>query len=294
MKPVIFPLHGHDEFSLRLADILGGELGKLTLRRFPDGESYVRLETPVEGRQVVLVCSMNDPDTKILQLLFVAATAHDLGATQIGLVAPYLTYMRQDKRFQPGEGITSRSFAQLLSGNFDWLVTVDPHLHRHTSLAEIYSIPTAVVRAAPAISAWIAANVAAPVLIGPDSESAQWVSEVARGANAPFVVLEKVRRGDREVDVSVPDLDRWRERTPVLVDDIISTGRTMMETMGHLKRLGLSPPVCIGVHGVFAEHAFEDLIAAGARVVTCNTIPHPSNTIDLVGDVASATKSFIG
>ena len=178
MKPVVFPLHGHDTFNARLADRLGGEPGKLTLRRFPDGESYVRLETAVQGRSVILVCSMNDPDAKILQLLFVTATARDLGATQVGLVAPYLTCMRQDKRFQPGEGVTWRCFAQLLSERLNWLVTVAPHLHRYTSLAEIYSIPTAVVHSAPGISAWITVYVAAPVLIGLDSESAQWVSEV--------------------------------------------------------------------------------------------------------------------
>lgn len=115
----------------------------------------------------------------------------------------------------------------------------------------------------------------------------------ARGANAPFVVLEKIRRGDREVNVSIPEVESWRDRTPVPVDDIISTCKTMIETIGHLKRLGLSPPVCIGVHGVFAAQAFENLLATGAeRAVTCETIPHPSNAIDLVEAVTTATDSF--
>ena len=110
---------------------------------------------------------------------------------QVGLVAPYLAYMRQDRRFKPGEAVTSREVAQLLSGAFDWLVTVDPHLHRYTSLAEIYRIPTHVTHAAPLISQWIKANVPRALVIGPDSESEQWVSAVASEAGAPFTVLRE-------------------------------------------------------------------------------------------------------
>ena len=106
-------------------------------------------------RRIALVCTLDRPDAKMLPLLFAAAAARELGASQVGLVAPYLAYMRQDRRFKPGEAVTSREFARLLSGAFDWLVTVDPHLHRYASLAEIYRIPTRVVHAAPLISQWI-------------------------------------------------------------------------------------------------------------------------------------------
>lgn len=62
----------------------------------------------------------------------------------------------------------------------------------------------------------------------------------------------------------------------------------MIETVGHLKTAGLPGPVCVGVHAVFADRAYEDLLAAGARIVTCNTIPHPSNAIDVSGSIAQA------
>ena len=294
MSPVVFALHGHEALCRIIAECLDGEVGNLTLRRFPDGETYVRLETGVEGRPVILLCSMNDPDAKILQLYFTGVAARELGATAVGLVAPYLTYMRQDKRFQPGEAVTSSSFARLLCGFVDWLVTVDPHLHRHASLAELYTVPATVVHAAPAVSDWIRTNIESPVLIGPDEESAQWVSEVARGAGVPYAVLQKIRMGDRDVEVSVPDVQVWRNHTPVLVDDIISTGRTMIETLGHLQRAGMKPAVCVGVHAVFAGDAYEDLLAAGAaRVATCNTISHRSNVIDLSGAILSATQTHV-
>lgn len=263
------------------------------MRRFPDGESYVRLDTPVAGHTVVLVCNMRDPDTKFLQVCFAVTTARELGATCVGLVVPYLPYMRQDRRFQPGEAITSESFARLVGSHADWLVTVDPHLHRYGSLGELYAIPTTAVRAAPCIARWIIENVSSPWLIGPDAESMQRVREVADATTAPCTVLEKIRRGDRDVEVSLPETVQYHTHTPVLIDDIISTGRTMIETMAHLKRAGLAPPVCIGVHAIFAGRAYEDLLAAGAAcVVTCNTVPHPSNAIDLSAQIAAAITTL--
>jgi ribose-phosphate pyrophosphokinase len=284
---VVFAFPGHDELAGTLIARLGGARGELALRRFPDGECHVRLATPVAGRTVVLVCGLHRADEKLLPLLFAAAAAKELGAKSIGIVAPYLGYMRQDARFQPGEARTSATFAKIVSGFTDWLVTVDPHLHRTRALGEIYSVRTAVVHAAAALSAWIRAAVAAPLVVGPDAESEQWVAEVARGADAPYVVLEKTRRGDRDVEVTVPNIEAHRRRTPVLVDDIISTAGTMIAAARQLQRLGMPAPVCIGVHAVFADGAYAELKASGvARVVTCNTIAHASNAIDLNDAIA--------
>ena len=137
-------------------------------------------------------------------------------------------------------------------------------------------------------------NIEKPVVIGPDAESEQWVSEVATLANAPYLVLNKKRRGDRDVEIAVPRLESWETHTPVLVDDIISTARTMIETVVHLGDAGYSPPVCIGVHPIFAGDAYESLTHAGAeRVVTCNTINHPSNAIDINEIVAESADVLL-
>ncbi len=295
MKSVVFSLPGNKGMAKSLAHKLGADIGSLRTRRFPDQESYVRYETPIEGRKIILVCTLDRPDKKILPLLFAAAAARDLGAADIGLVAPYLAYMRQDRRFQSGEAVTSKHFASALGQWIDWLVTVDPHLHRLTSLSEVYAVRSAVAHAAPAISAWIHQSIKNPVLVGPDSESEQWVSAVSKSAGAPFLVLEKTRRGDRDVEVSVPDVEQWRNHTPVLVDDIISTARTMIETVGHLRAAGLAPPVCVGVHAVFADNAYKELQAAGAgRIVTTNTITHECNKIDVAPLLAEGIQNILG
>ncbi|MBI3702502.1 MAG: ribose-phosphate pyrophosphokinase [Rhizobiales bacterium] len=289
MTPSIFiAMPGNEAAAGTLAKAYGATIGQLELRAFPDGESYLRFDTDLTRRTLAIVCSLDRPNDKILPLLFAAATARELGAAKVGLVAPYLAYMRQDRRFKPGEAVTSREVAQLLSNAFDWLVTVDPHLHRYGSLSEIYSIPTRVVHAASLMADWIKTNVANALIIGPDSESEQWVSTVAKDAGAPYTVLEKVRRGDREVEISIRNLGDVGERTPVLVDDIISTGRTMLETVRLLKARGDAAPVCVAVHGLFAADAYEMLIKAGARVVTCNTVRHTSNAIDVHGTLAKA------
>lgn len=293
MTAVILALNESASLAASVAAKLGAEIGKIEIRRFPDEESYVRIESEVRGRDVIVLASLDRPDEKILQILYLAAAARDLGAVSVGLVAPYLAYMRQDTRFKPGEVVTSKHFAQLVSGWVDWLVTIDPHLHRRSSLGEIYSVPTQVLHAAPLVSEWIKENVANPILIGPDEESTQWVAAVAHDAGAPHVVLGKVRRGDRDVEVTVPEFEKWRGYVPVLVDDIISTARTMIETVGHLRRAGMAPPVCIGVHGIFAGNAYDQLQEAGAATVaTTNTIPHISNRIDISEIIASGVRAI--
>ncbi len=279
--PLLIPLPGNEPLANALATALGYDVGTLELRSFPDGESYLRFLTNPEQRSVALVSTLDHPNDKMLPLLFAAATARELKAAKVGLISPYLAYMRQDHRFKAGEAVTSRQIARLLSQAFDWLVTVDPHLHRYGSLTDIYTIATQVVHAAPLISQWIRAHVPAAIVIGPDSESEQWVAAVAQEAAAPYTVLDKVRRGDRDVEITLKDLSAWRGRTPVLVDDIISSGRTMIEAVRLLTGAGWPPPVVIAVHGLFADGSEVVLEQAGARLVTSNSVPHRTNAIDI-------------
>ncbi len=292
--PLLLAMPGNERLTVDLAATLGFELGKIETRQFPDGESYLRLLTSPDRRPIVIVCTLDRPDGKLLSLLFATATARELGAAKVGLIAPYLAYMRQDRRFKPGEAVTSRQVARLLSNAFDWMATVDPHLHRYSSLGEIYAIPTRVVHAAPLISQWIRDNVVKPLIIGPDSESEQWVASVANEAGAPYSVLEKVRHGDRDVEIKLKDLEAWTDRTPVLVDDIISSGRTMLEAVRLLTSRGWAPPICIAVHGLFADNSDVLVAQAGARVITSNSVPHPTNAIDVGKLLASAINELAG
>lgn len=291
MSLQLIALPGAEDMADRLAVALGAAICVLDHRRFPDGETYLRVAGRVAGDQVVVVASLRDPDPQIPAMLFLADTLRELGAASIGLVAPYLPYMRQDARFRPGEAVTSRSFARLVSQAYGWLVTVDPHLHRYPALGAVYGIASTAVSSAPAIAEWVRAEIDSPCIVGPDGESAQWVSEVAGRADCPHAVLEKHRHGDLDVEQSVPDLSAFAGRTPVLVDDIVSSARSMAGAVRLLRGLGLAPPVCVGVHALFGGDAEAVLRESGAaRVVSCNTVPHPSNAIDVAGLIADAVR----
>jgi ribose-phosphate pyrophosphokinase len=294
MTTVIIAMPGNELLADQLAAHLALEQAAAQVRRFPDGESYVRVETSVEGRQALIVCTLDHPDEKLVPLWLLACAVREAGACRVGLVAPYLAYMRQDTRFKPGETISAQHVAHWICGHFDWLVTVDPHLHRIADLPQIYRIPTRVVHAADSVARWLQSQVRQPLLIGPDEESAQWVSDIARRTDAPYIVLTKQRRGDREVKVSVPNVERWRSHTPVLVDDIVSTARTMIETIGRLRQAGLAAPLCVAVHAVFAQTAFDDLRASGvADIVSCDTITHSSNRIALAPAISAAVAELL-
>lgn len=295
MIRVLLPFPAQRPLADEMTPLLSARAGRLEWRRFPDGESLVSIDETLEDAHVAIVASLHHPDEIALALRFAAATAHEFGARSVGLVAPYLAYMRQDQRFHAGEAVSAPLFARFLEESFDWLVTADPHLHRNPELSSLYRIPTRRVATAPLVAAWIRENVADAIVIGPDSESGQWVSEIAGLAEVPHQVLNKVRRGDRDVEVSLPDIDAARGRTPVIVDDIVSSGRTAIETLGQLKRLGLPPAVCVAIHAVFAQGAYEQLLAAGAgRVVSTDSITHPSNAISIAALLAQASADLFG
>jgi ribose-phosphate pyrophosphokinase len=286
---VLIAVPGCEDHAHRLGTRLDLEVIMPELRQFPDGELYVRMPREKLAGTAAIVGNLSNDN--FLRVAFLAGTARDLGASAVGLVAPYLAYMRQDSVFNPGEGVTQRYFAKLVCSVVDWLVTVDPHLHRVHSLDGVYSIPTTIARAAPAIAKWITTEVTQPVLVGPDAESEQWVSAVAASCGAPFVILEKTRRGDRDVSVSAPD-GPWNGHTPVVIDDIVSTGRTMLEATRMLRAAGSAAPMCVAIHAVFADSVQDDLVAAGARgIVTCNTIVHASNRICVADPIADALRT---
>lgn len=292
MTPVVIGCPGNERMAGQLGAALSAELGRVNIRRFPDGESYVRLDTDVIGRQVAVVATLRDPDPQFLALMYLARLLREAGAASVGLVAPYLAYMRQDRRFHAGEALTSVDFAQLLADRFDWLATIDPHLHRFKALRELYRIPAVALHCGSVLANWVR-TIDRPLLIGPDSESEQWVSEVAAQADAPFVVLKKTRLGDRTVRIQVPDLTRWNAHAPVLIDDIVSTARTMIEALRAWPSEA-TRPICLGIHAVFAPGAQAELEAERPRaIITTNTIPHPTNGIDVVALLAGGVRRFL-
>lgn len=274
--------------SRALADAAGCGHDLVEVHRFPDGESRLRLPVSLD-EHLVLYRSLDHPDAKLVELMLAAETARTLGARRLTLVAPYLCYMRQDAAFHPGEAVSQTIVGRFLAGLFDAVITVDPHLHRVHRLSDAVPASSATaLSAAPAMGRFLAAREPRPLIVGPDEESAQWVAQVAEGAGTDYLVASKARHGDREVQVSLPAGD-YGGREVVLVDDVASTGRTLVGAARALLAAGAARVDVLVTHALFVDDALEELAAAGVGSVwSSDSVPHPSNAFPLASLLASA------
>ncbi len=292
MKPLVFIAPEQKDLGEEIIRLSGAEPAVYTQRPFPDGETYTRVFSDVRGRVCVLISCLAPPDNAFLPLYFLCSLLRDMGSGRIILVAPYLPYLRQDKAFQEGEAVSSVYFARCVSGICDELVTIDPHLHRITDLKVVYDIPCVVLETAGLIAGFINDRFAQPLLIGPDEESEQWVSRIAMLSAAPYCMLKKQRLGDRLVKMDADIPPEYIQYTPVITDDIISSGTTVMEAARHIRQAGMKTPACAVIHPLFAGDAFQKLQAGGIDVYSCNTIPHVSNRMDIAPLVAEYIKGI--
>lgn len=283
-------LYFEDEaaLALRLSAAAGLQAAPIERHRFPDGEIRLRLPPALPARVVVLR-GLHQPGDKLTELLLAAPTARSLGARHLSLVSPYLAYMRQDIAFRPGEAVSQRIVGRLLAALFDTVITVDPHLHRVATLGE--AVPAAQALAlsgAPLLGDWIATQRQAPLLIGPDSESAAWVRQAAAGHGFDHGVCEKVRHGDLQVDITLPALP-VSGRAVVLVDDVASSGRTLAQACRLLRQAGAASVDVAVTHALFAADALTVIREAGVRQVwSTDCIAHPSNVVSVVPMLAAA------
>lgn len=273
-----------------LAAELGCATATIECHRFPDGESRVVLPASLPSH-VAIHATLDEPDAKLVALMLAARTARDLGAAELTLVAPYLCYMRQDAAFRPGEAVSQRIVGRFLADLFDTVVTVDPHLHRVATLAE--AVParrTVALSAARAIGGLLETHGLRPLLLGPDEESAQWVAEVAAEAGLEHAVCTKRRSGDRLVEVRLPERS-FEGREVMLVDDVASTGGTLIAAARQVSSAGATAVDVAVTHALFVGDAIESLRAAGVRRIwSSDSIDHPTNAIRLAPLIASALR----
>ena len=280
------------EQAEQISSAAGMALASISRHRFPDGELKLRLPDTLPQR-VTLLRSLHHPNEKLIELLLVARTARVLGAKHLTLVAPYLAYMRQDIAFQPGEAVSQRIVGRFLAGLFDALITVDPHLHRVATLQEAVPVPQAIVLSgAPILADLIALHRKQPLLVGPDEESAQWISQAAQRHGFDFAVCRKTRHGDRSVDVTLPQAD-FAGRSVVLLDDIASSGHTLASVTHLLMAAGAVTVDVAVTHALFADDAIKLIKEAGvSNIWSTDCIPHPSNAVSMAPLIATVITSL--
>jgi len=264
----------------------------LNLHLFPDGES--KLQLPAKLPDHIILCrSLDRPNDKLVELILAAAGARDLGAKTVSLLAPYLCYMRQDKAFHEGEIISQKIIGQCLADYFDSVLTVDAHLHRVHYLRDAIPIENAVnITATEPMAHFIQEHVDQPYLMGPDGESEQWVVAIATHSQMDYGVALKERYGDKQVNVHVPE-GNYQGRNMVLVDDVASTGKTLLEATKSLSKYKPASISVLVTHALFVDDAIPQLQKAGVNNIwSCDSIPHPTNTVQLAHSLAQAMSQI--
>ncbi len=289
-EPLVLGFPDYQLQAKNLAHLLNVEYEEAELHHFPDGESKIRL--PIDIPSTVIICrSLDSPNNKLIELFFTTKELRQKGCERIILVAPYLCYMRQDKEFQPGEAVSQRWVGKLLASLVDEVITVDPHLHRVKKLDDIVkNIRTVTLSATSLVGNQISLQVANPLIVGPDEESKQWVEQIARLHDFDYLVGDKTRLGDREVNVVLPPSD-VKDRSVVLVDDMASTGRTLIHAAQQLVDLGVENLYCAITHALFVGESYDELLATGVKEVwSTDSVSHPSNCISLASLLADAIQ----
>lgn len=278
------------DYAARLATAAGLTLGPITHHRFPDGELKLRLPASLPPR-VVLLRSLNDPNEKLVELLFAARTARALGATHLTLVAPYLAYMRQDMAFAPGEAVSQHIVGRWLADLFDAVITIDPHLHRVGALHDAVPAASAIALSAATLIGQSFKGFDG-LMIGPDAEAEPWVRAAAAAAGCAVALCRKERRGDRDVEVVLPETT-LAGRHVVIVDDVASTGCTLA-AVARKAYAARARRVDVAVtHALMVGDAAEALQSAGVgELISTDTVPHPSNRIGTAALVADALRAL--
>lgn len=275
----------------RLADALGIPCRTVASRRFPDGEHLV---TAAESAPVALLYrTLANPDSRLMELLLAADALRRRGVASLTLVAPYLPYMRQDKAFADGEAVSQQVIGRILADAFDAVVTVDPHLHRTPDLATILPGCRAIaVSAAATLAQALKGQFPADtILIGPDSESRPWVAAVAEPLGLDMLIATKQRHGDRHVTVSLPGADKAAGRPTFLVDDMLSSGGTLLACAGQLRAVGAMSVGAAVTHCLADSEQLAQLAAAGLTpLLASDSVPGPISTIPLAPALAAAIR----
>ena len=285
-----------EKIAKAVAKSLQASYSSVFISDFPDGDLYLKFKVPVKGKTVVIIHSFQPHSNEsLLRIIFAAETAKDLGAKKVILVAPYLAYLRQDARFHPGEAVSSKIMAKHLSMCIDKIITIDGHLHRYRTLGALFSIPGKDLTANHVIADYIQKNFKNDlVIVGPDWESFQWAERIAQKIGAPATVFEKTRHTSRKVSVKMIKPISLKNKQVVIVDDIISTGHTVIQAAKLAYAQGAKDVSTIAVHGLFVENALPKLKKVGLKhIVTTNCIEHITNKIDVSSLLVQELKNEI-
>ena len=282
------------EIGKKLAKHLGVKYSELWKEVFPDGELRLRFNVDVKGKQVVFVQGFSpSPNESLLELLFAIRTAKELGAKKVTVVAPYFGYMRQDRRFHPGEVKSNTIVSRLIEfAGADSFYTVAGHLHRVNSMTELFKIPARNFSIHEEMAVWVKKKFGTnAIVIGPDIESWRVGKHVAQLVGCKYdTFLKKRVSGSKIKHTALATID-CKGCDVVIIDDIVSTGGTIIGAAKHLKKMGAKSVSALCVH-LMSDAAGDKLRRNGLRFVAAsNTVHTKYSVLDASPAIANAILS---
>lgn len=266
-----------------LSKSLEARVSKVEVTRFPDDECYVRIDDHLNGKDVVIVQTAW-PDPNIVELMLLQDAVREMNASSVTTVVPYLGYGRQDKKFKEGEPISARALARVIQSQSDTFITVD--VHATSVISWFDKIPARNVSAHAEIGRFLRSR-DVELVLSPDEgrwENAKCVAEVV-GCEADFLVKERL---DGETVSMAPKSLDAAGRKVAIVDDIISTGGTIIKASEQLRTQGAANIIAMCTHGVFASNAIPRLKAACDEVYSTDTIENPTTAISVAPEITRA------
>ena len=274
--------------STALAERISRELGNAPFgipftKRFPDGELYLRVGGRLEGDDVVVVQSTRT-DQDLLELLLLEDAVREAGARRTFVVVPYFAYARQDRRFFPGEPVSARALSRHVELDADAVITVD--LHSATTLSH-FSKPAFEASGIPALARLLKER-PVDLLVSPDKGGVERTKRMAQLLDRPWFALDKKRIDSDRVELSLPhgSPPALAGKHVVLLDDVITTGGTIVEAARLLKRNGVGAVTAACTHGLFLRDAFERIKAVTDEVLSTDTLLNPAEKGSVAPDVA--------
>ncbi len=284
---IVIPGPSSKELGIKIGILLGARVVHVEFKRFPDGESYVRYTDEINWEDVVIVQTTSPPqDTRLVQLLLLIDAAKDLGARSITAVVPYFAYSRQDKRFRPGEAISLRTMIKLIEASgADRFVTVDVH---NPDALRYFKIPTANLSAIGLLAEYAkGCGLEGAFSLAPDEHALPRAKVVESVLNGGCGWLTKERNTiTGKITVAEKTLN-VQHKDAVVIDDIISTGSTMIAATGILKKQNAGRVAVMCTHALLTEGAKEKIIEAGAdMVVGTDSVPNDVSAVSVAPIVA--------
>ncbi|NUN11605.1 ribose-phosphate pyrophosphokinase [Candidatus Micrarchaeota archaeon] len=284
------------KLALKLSKELKASYSDLFVDEFPDGELRIRFQTALKGKTVLLVQSMHpSPNDSLMELLLALRTAKELNAKKIIAVVPYLAYARQDVRFNPGECVSNKIIARMIEdAGANAFVTVNTHLHRISSLKEIFKIPSVDILLNDYFADYYAAKKYANILVvGPDIESTPWIKHIAKKLKADYYVFNKKRfTGTKIENIILPGLNA-EGKNVLLIDDVASTGNTLISVSKILKKYGAKRVDCVVTH-LLDESGGKKILNGGISSIACaDTLENKYVRIDCSKAIALAVRKLV-